>query len=104
MPSIEHEAVVELLRLNPRIPATLLAAAGTGITVSRDADVRIADSNLSVSEPDEFRAEMVTVFNDAAGKLAIVTEVQKDPPKPGKRWDWPLTSPSLPVATSASRY
>lgn len=89
MPSIEHEAVVELLRRNPRIPAILLAATGTGISISPYADAAIADSNLTVSEPDEFRPEMVTVFNGHEGKLAVVTEVQKDPPKPTKRWDWP---------------
>jgi hypothetical protein len=28
-------------------------------------------------------------FAGQGQRLAVVTEVQKDPPEPGKRWDWP---------------
>jgi hypothetical protein len=87
MPSIEHEAVVQLILNNPRMLEALLATGG--VIVPSDEHPLIADSNLSVREPDEFHAELVTVHTVMGRKLAIVVEVQTDPPKPVKRRDWP---------------
>ena len=86
MPSIAHEAAVELLRRNPQLAAALLASAG--VAVPTGAAAALADSNLSVPEPTELRADVVTVHQGAGRKIVIVTEVQKDPPDTGKRRAW----------------
>lgn len=86
MPSIAHEAAVELLRRNPQLAAALLASAGVRVS-ARTAAV-LADSNLSVPEPTELRADVVTVHEGVDRKLVIVTEVQKDPPDGAKRRAW----------------
>jgi hypothetical protein len=86
MPSIAHEAAVELLRRNPQLAAALLASAG--VQVPAEATAVLADSNLSVPEPTELRADVVTMHEGIDGKLAIVTEVQKDSPDPDKRRAW----------------
>ena len=86
MPSIAHEAAVELLRRNPPLAAALLASAG--VRIPAGATAVLADSNLSVPEPTELRADVVTMHEGTDGKLAIVPEVQKDPPDMGKRRAW----------------
>jgi hypothetical protein len=87
MPGMEHEAAVELIRRNPGLPAVLLSSAGGQVPA---AGVPVAaDSNLSVPHPTELRADLVTVYQGASGKLAIITEVQKDPPDQKKRRAWP---------------
>jgi hypothetical protein len=86
VPGIAHEAAVELLRHNPQLAAAWLASAG--VRVPAEAVAVLADSNLSVPEPTELRADVVTVHEDADGKVVIVTEVQKDPPDGDKRRAW----------------
>ena len=87
MPGIEHEAAVELLRRNPELAAALLAS--VGVQIPAGATAVMADSNLSVPEPTELRADLVTLHQGTGGKLAIVTEVQTDPPSKKKRRAWP---------------
>jgi hypothetical protein len=87
MPSLEHEAAVELLRRNPELTAALLV--GTDIAIPAGAAAVVADSNLSLPAPTELRADLVTLHRAATGKLAVVTEVQKDPPDKKKRRAWP---------------
>jgi hypothetical protein len=86
VPSIVHEAAVELLRRNPQLAAALLASAG--VPIPTGASAALADSNLSVPEPTELRADVVTVHKGTGGKLVIVTEVEVDPPDTGKRRAW----------------
>jgi hypothetical protein len=86
VPSIAHEAAVELLRRNPQLAAALLASAG--VPVPAEASAALADSNLSVPEPTELRADVVTVHEGPGRKIVIVTEVQKDPPDGDKRRAW----------------
>jgi hypothetical protein len=86
MPGIAHEAAVELLRRNPQLAAALLASAG--VRVPAGAGAVLADSNLSVPEPTELRADVVTVHEGLGRKIVIVTEVQKDPPDGDKRRAW----------------
>jgi hypothetical protein len=87
MPGIEHEAAVELLRRNPQLAVALLASAGVGVPAG--AAAVMADSNLSVSEPTELRADLVTLHPGTDRRLAVVTEVQRDPPDKKKRRAWP---------------
>jgi hypothetical protein len=86
VPSIAHEAAVELLRRSPQLAAALLASAGVAVPAGSAAV--LADSNLSVPEPTELRADVVTVHEGAGRKVVVVTEVQKDPPDTGKRRAW----------------
>ncbi|GAA1616291.1 hypothetical protein [Nocardia ninae] len=88
MPSIHHEAPLELLRHNPELAAALLA--DTGIRLPTGATATISDSNLSTCNPPEFRADAVTLLRGIDGdKLAVITESQSAPPKRGKRRAWP---------------
>jgi hypothetical protein len=89
MPSIRHEAVVELLHRRPELAAVLLACADAGVLVPPEATATIADSDLSARRPLAFAAEHVIVFAGPAGKVVAVTEVQKDPPRRWKQRDWP---------------
>jgi hypothetical protein len=45
-------------------------------------------ANLAVAEPTELRADLVTVHEGSSSKLAVITEVQKDPPDAKKRRAW----------------
>lgn len=87
MPSVQHEAVVELLHRNLQLAGVLLASAG--IRLPARATAVVADSNLSARRPLAFAAEHVIVFTGQTGKVAVVAEVQKDPPRPWKLRDWP---------------
>jgi hypothetical protein len=87
MPSVEHEAAVEILHRNPELAAILLASVGVAVPVG--ATAVIADSNLSARKPVALAAEAVIVLTVPAGKLAVVIEVQKYPPKNQKRRAWP---------------
>ncbi|WP_405166202.1 DUF4351 domain-containing protein [Nocardia sp. NBC_01499] len=87
MPSIRHEAPLELLRHNPLLAAALLA--GTGIELADDTRATITDSNLSTCDPPEYHADAVTLLEGTHGKLVVVTESQSAPPKRGKRRAWP---------------
>ncbi|WP_433657456.1 hypothetical protein ACQPW1_38100 [Nocardia sp. CA-128927] len=88
MPSIRHEAPLELLRHNPELAAALLA--DTGIQLPAGATAMISDSSLSTCNPPEFRADAVTLLRGTdGGKLAVITESQSAPPKRGKRRAWP---------------
>jgi hypothetical protein len=89
MPSIQHEAVVELLHRRPELAAVLLASAGPAFQVPPGATATIADSDLSARRPLAFAAENVIIFAGPAGKVAAVAEVQKDPPRRWKQRDWP---------------
>jgi hypothetical protein len=89
MPSVQHEAVVELLNRNPRLAAILLAGVGADVRLPPGATAVIVDSNLSARRPLALAAENVIVFTGPAGKVVTVAEVQKDPPRPWKLRDWP---------------
>jgi hypothetical protein len=72
--------------VTPQLAAVLLT--GTGVQVPADSTAVLADSNLSVPEPTELRADVVTLHKGTMGKLAVVTEIQKDPPDADKRRAW----------------
>ncbi|MEU7138030.1 hypothetical protein ABZ942_01125 [Nocardia sp. NPDC046473] len=88
MPSIRHEAPLELLRHNPLLAAALLV--GTGIQLPVEATAAVSDSNLTTCNPPEFRADAVTLLRGIDGsRLAVITESQSAAPKPRKRRAWP---------------
>jgi hypothetical protein len=83
MPSLEHEAPLELLRGDPQLASVLLE--GLGVPVPPGASARLVPADLTASLPAEMRADAVILLlakdtdggqaNDH-GSLAVVTEVQ----------------------------
>jgi hypothetical protein len=87
VPSIPHEAPLELLRHNPRLAAVLLGS--LGVAIPDKATARMAPSDLSTSVPIELRADAVVLLAGADGaRLAVVVEVQLRYDK-RKRYSWP---------------
>lgn len=60
MPSIPHEAPLELLRTNPRLALVLLR--GLGVPVPEDATAALAPTDLSTTVPAELRADAVVLL------------------------------------------
>jgi hypothetical protein len=85
MPSLEHEAPLELLRGDPRLAAVLLNS--LGIPVPPGTAARLVSADLTASLPAELRADAVVLLlsgatesgrmdADTDGKLAVVIEIQ----------------------------
>jgi hypothetical protein len=75
MPTIPHEAPVELVRRNPAIAAALLA--GLGVAVPADAAATLASADATASVPAELRADAVVLLTGTDGaRLAVIIEVQ----------------------------
>lgn len=91
MPGIPHEAVVEILQNEPTLVAMLLRDIGVGLPA--DLTPVIADSNLSVRDPDhkkQYTADNVFVFRNKAGeKVVVIVEVQSEPPDRSRGLAWP---------------
>jgi hypothetical protein len=90
MPTLEHNALVEMFRENPLLAPHLLTAL-FGVTVPPHAVARVADTALDQLIPVEFRADLVLELRDEHDKAvyAIVLEVQRDM-DPRKRYTWPV--------------
>jgi hypothetical protein len=86
MPSIAHEAPLELLRGEPRLAAVLVEA--LGVPVPSGAEARLVHADLTVPVPAELRADAVVLLEAEAGKLAVITEVQLSWDQ-GKEFTWP---------------
>jgi hypothetical protein len=87
MPSISHEAPLELLRGDPRLAAVLLR--GLGVAVPGGTKAEMAPSDLTASVPAELRADAVVMLSGADGaQLAVVVEIQLRYDD-RKRFSWP---------------
>jgi hypothetical protein len=75
MPSLLHEAPLELLRHNPGLAAALLSGI-PGVAVPLDGSAALAPGEVTASLPVELRADAVVLLRGADDKLAVVTEVQ----------------------------
>ncbi|MGK4004907.1 hypothetical protein WMF31_19910 [Sorangium sp. So ce1036] len=89
MPTLEHNALVEMFREHPALAPRLLATL-LHVEVPPHASVAVVESSLDQLIPVEFRADLVLELRDAKGKLvlAIVLEVQRDV-DPDKKFSWP---------------
>jgi hypothetical protein len=75
MPTIPHEAPVELVRRNPGLVATLVE--GLGVAVPADANAALASADATASVPAELRADAVVLLTGVDGtRLAVIVEVQ----------------------------
>jgi len=87
MPSIEHEAAVQILHADPQLAAILLASCG--VLLPSGAVAVTADSNLSDRDPTDLRSDNVLIFEGIGGKVAVIAEVQKDKRDAGRMRSWP---------------
>ncbi len=90
MPSMPHEALVELFRARPTMAADLLTDT-FAVTLPAYAGVRVEDSSIGQLVPTVRQADLVLTFLKASGApaLAIIVEVQQSDPKQ-KPFAWPL--------------
>lgn len=87
MPSIEHEAAVQILHADPQLAAILLASCG--VLLPSGAVAVTADSNLSDRDPTDLLSDNVLIFEGIGGKVAVIAEVQKDKRDAGRMRSWP---------------
>ncbi|WP_437286255.1 hypothetical protein [Sorangium sp. So ce406] len=89
MPTLEHNALVEMFREHPALAPHFLATL-LHVEVPPHASVAVVESSLDQLIPVEFRADLVLELRGATGTLvlAIVVEVQRDV-DPDKKFSWP---------------
>ncbi|WP_437336930.1 hypothetical protein [Sorangium sp. So ce394] len=89
MPTLEHNALVEMFREDPALAPRLLATL-FHVEVPPHDSAAVVESSLDQLLPVEFRADLVLELRDASGTivLAIVLEVQRDM-DPNKKFSWP---------------
>jgi hypothetical protein len=90
MPTLEHNAIVEMFRESPELAPHLLATV-FHVDVPAHATTKVGESALDQLIPVEFRADLVLELHDEKGAvvLAIVLEVQRDE-DPDKKYSWPV--------------
>jgi hypothetical protein len=90
VPSLAHEAVLDLFRNRPSLGPELLRDALHTPVPSFDR-VRVGDANLTELVPTEFRADLVLLLEaeDGPPQSAIVVEAQRGMDS-RKRWSWPV--------------
>ena len=90
MPTLEHNALVEMFRENPELAPHFLALLFQ-VDVPPHTSVVVVESSLDQLIPVEFRADLVLELRDAKGALvlAIVLEVQREK-DPDKEYSWPV--------------
>ena len=93
MPSIEHEALLELFRNRPELAACLLRDV-LHVELPQYAETRIESAELTDVQPAEYRADLVVLLYDNKPVYGIVVEVQRSR-KTRKRYAWPVYATSL---------
>jgi len=90
MPTLEHNAVVEMFRENPELAPHFLAIL-FHMDIPPHTTATVVESSLDQLIPVEFRADLVLELRDAndALVLAIVLEAQRDK-DPNKKYSWPV--------------
>ncbi len=86
MPSVLHQALIELFRVRPTLAAELLRDA-LRAPVPTFTDVRFESAVLDDAAPSEYRADLVVVLAAGPPVLAIIVEVQLRR-KDQKRFAW----------------
>lgn len=77
MPSLQHEALLELFRNRPALAPELLRDA-LQVELPKYTEARIASADLNQVQPTEYRADLVVLLLDDKPVLGIVVEVQLD--------------------------
>lgn len=88
MPSVTHEALLQLFRNRPELAPELLREA-LRIELPAYTEARIESADFSQLAPTEYHADLVVLLVRGAPVLGIVVEVQLAQ-KARKRFTWPL--------------
>jgi hypothetical protein len=90
MPSLEHNALVEMFREKPSLAPHFLEML-FHLDVPRHASAAVVESSLDQLVPVEFRADLVLELRSAVGELvlSIILEVQRDIDS-SKKNSWPV--------------
>jgi len=91
MPSVTHEAPIELIRQNPSLAVELLRAR-SDVKLPDDIAVSLGPTDLTEVVPAKFLADAVVVVSDAAtGQPALVIIVEpQGRDDPTKEYSWPV--------------
>jgi hypothetical protein len=91
MPSLIHEAPIELIRQNPALAVELLRAM-TDVPLPAEPDISLGPTDLTDVVPAKYLADAVVVVSDAATGapvLVVIVEPQgRD--EPTKEFSWPV--------------
>jgi len=88
MPSMAHEILVDLFKNRPSLAAEMLAEV-LGVSLPPYTEARLVSTDLTVSQPAEYRADVVVVLLDRDVPVrVIIVEVQLAI-DPRKRFSWP---------------
>lgn len=90
MPSVTHEALLQLFRNRPELAPELLREA-LRIELPAYTEARIESADFSQLAPTEYHADLVVLLVRGAPVLGIVVEVQLAQ-KARKRFTWSSTS------------
>lgn len=90
MPSIEHEALLDLFRSEPKLAAELIRGA-SDIRIPEADKGRVIESTLTEVVPTVRLADLVLAFGD---DVRVVVEVQTSRDTE-KRWSWPVYQAAL---------
>ena len=93
VPTVQHEALLMLLRHRPALAAELLSEV-LEIELPRWREARVSTAELSDLQPAPYRADLVVLLGAKKAVQAIVVEVPLRP-KPQKRLRWPQYLASL---------
>jgi hypothetical protein len=88
MPSLTHEAILQLFRNRPALAPELLRDA-LHVHLPAYTEARVESADFSQVAPTEYHADLVVLLIDDVPVLGIVVEVQLAP-KPRKKFTWPL--------------
>lgn len=94
MPTVLHEALIEMFRHRPTLAAELLGGV-LGVGLPAFGQVRVESGEFTDLTPTEYRADTVVVLSaDGAPVLAVVVEIQMRRDR-DKRFSWPVYLISL---------
>jgi hypothetical protein len=91
MPSMTHEAPIELIRQHPGLAVELLQAM-TDVKVPEDVSVTLGATDMSATVPVQYTADMLVVISDVASGepvLSVIIEPQLRDDET-KRFSWPV--------------
>ena len=94
MPSVDHEAIVDLFRSRPRLAAELMTEA-LGLDLPAHTEQDITEADFTEITPVPYQADLAVVLRDESGpRYGIVVEVQlgRDADKP---FTWPYYAAAL---------
>ncbi|UQA56198.1 hypothetical protein [Polyangium aurulentum] len=87
MPSLPHEAIVELFRNRPVLAAELLVEVFS-VPLPRYTEARVESADLADVIPRELRADLLVLLLDGEAVLVIIVEAQLSA-DPDKSFAWP---------------